>query len=91
MNLDGVLSGITALIVKACDPESIMLFGSYAKGKQDADSDLDILVIDNSRESPFLRDRELNQLLTDTQCGLTFTSLRRKKLLRRRGRRSSDL
>jgi predicted nucleotidyltransferase len=51
MNTAGLLRRVTPLIVTACDPEKIMLFGSYAKGQQNRDSDLDILVIGDFRGS----------------------------------------
>ena len=35
----------TDLIVKHCKPEKILLFGSYARGKINEDSDLDLLVV----------------------------------------------
>jgi predicted nucleotidyltransferase len=63
MKLEGVLRGITALIVRSCDPDQILLFGSHAKGQDDADSDLDILVIGNFPECRFLRGQELRELL----------------------------
>jgi predicted nucleotidyltransferase len=62
MKLEGVLRKITGLIVRACDPETIVLFGSYAKGQQNADSDLDILVIGDFGHS-FLQCQELKGLL----------------------------
>jgi uncharacterized protein len=63
MKLEVVLHSVTALIVRACDPERVILFGSYAKGQQNTDSDLDILVIGNFQESLFLRGLELQGLL----------------------------
>jgi uncharacterized protein len=63
MKLEGLLQRVTSLIVSACDPEKIVLFGSYAKGQQNTDSDLDILVIGDFHEAPLLRDRELRGLL----------------------------
>lgn len=63
MKIAGLLRRVISLIVTACDPERIMLFGSYAKGQQNSDSDLDILVIGDFRGSSFLRDQELRQLL----------------------------
>jgi predicted nucleotidyltransferase len=63
MKLDRVLGRLTALIVRACDPERIVLFGSCAKGLQNVESDLDILVIGHFHGSPFLRGVELRQLL----------------------------
>ena len=63
MKLKGVLRKITALIIQSCDPETIVLFGSHAKGQANLDSDLDILVIGNFHESRYLRGQELRELL----------------------------
>lgn len=63
MRLDGLLLRVTSLIVGACDPETIVLFGSYAKGHENADSDVDILVIGDFQISSFLLGQELRQLL----------------------------
>ena len=63
MRLDGLLRRVTSLIVCACDPEKILLFGSYAKGQENADSDVDILVIGDFQVSSFLLGQELRQLL----------------------------
>ncbi|MCG2789369.1 MAG: nucleotidyltransferase domain-containing protein [Actinomycetia bacterium] len=43
-----IIKKITDRIKKAVDPEKIILFGSYATGKQKIESDLDILIIMNS-------------------------------------------
>lgn len=45
MNLTEQLPEITRRIVQTSNPEKIILFGSYARGKANADSDLDLLVI----------------------------------------------
>ncbi|MDH4078905.1 MAG: nucleotidyltransferase domain-containing protein [Nitrospira sp.] len=63
MMLDGFLGWVTPLIVQACDPERVILFGSWAKGQQNSDSDLDILVIADSQRSTLLLRHELQQLL----------------------------
>lgn len=63
MKLEGVVQKVASLIVSACDPEKIVLFGSQAKGRQTVDSDLDILVIGSFNGSPFLVGHELRQLL----------------------------
>ena len=44
MTQEGFLSQIVERI-KKIDPEKIILFGSYASGTPDSDSDLDILVV----------------------------------------------
>jgi predicted nucleotidyltransferase len=63
MKVEKTLQRITALIVQSCDPEAILLFGSYAKEQENPDSDLDILVIGNFRESPYLRGQEVRELM----------------------------
>lgn len=63
MKLEGVLRNITALIVRCCDPDTVMLFGSYAKGQDNSESDLDLLLIGDFRGSSYLRAREVRQLL----------------------------
>ena len=63
MKIDELLHRVAPLIVSACNPERIVLFGSYAKGQQNIDSDIDILVIGNFQGSCFLLKQELQQLL----------------------------
>ena len=45
MNLSAQLPEITRRIVQTSHPEKIILFGSYARGNFNADSDLDLLII----------------------------------------------
>jgi predicted nucleotidyltransferase len=63
MKQERALRSITELIVRCCDPETVLLFGSYARGQENRDSDLDILVIGDFRESPYLRGHEVRELL----------------------------
>ena len=72
MKLDRLLSRITSLIVRTCDPEKVILFGSYAKVQEDANSDLDILVVCSFRGSSFLLSQELRQLLHDCPIHIDF-------------------
>ena len=39
---------ITTSIISLIDPEKIILFGSQARGDADVDSDIDLLIIDDS-------------------------------------------
>lgn len=57
-----LLRGITDLIVHAANPDAVVLFGSYAKGMQNVDSDIDIIVIVDGL-SRLARDQELKGLL----------------------------
>lgn len=63
MSVDRLLSGITDLIVTACDPECVVLFGSYAKRQANIESDVDLVVVGPFSGSPYLRGQELRQLL----------------------------
>jgi uncharacterized protein len=64
MKLEKTLRSITDIIVQHCEPDEIILFGSYVKGCARLDSDLDILVIGNFRQSKFIRKMELRELLS---------------------------
>jgi len=52
---DNLLSVIVDRLVKAIDPDRIVLFGSRARGDERGDSDLDLLVIKDSDDPPHRR------------------------------------
>jgi len=49
---DEVLKDMTQAIVDAVHPEKIILFGSHARGKTHADSDVDLIVIEAEEFGP---------------------------------------
>jgi predicted nucleotidyltransferase len=49
---DSVINEMAAVVVKEVKPEAIVLFGSYATGKNRPDSDIDLLII---KQAPFKR------------------------------------
>lgn len=57
------LRSVTDKIVKAVEPEQIILFGSYAYGQPTSDSDVDLLIIWNTRKSDPARYRAISDLL----------------------------
>ena len=59
----GLLQNIVQRIVTGMRPEKIILFGSYAYGDPSPDSDLDILVIMNTKERPAERVLAISRLL----------------------------
>lgn len=63
MKLEKTLRSITELIIQCCDPDEIVLYGSYAKGNDRLDSDLDLLVIGEFMEPRFLCAQEIEDLL----------------------------
>jgi predicted nucleotidyltransferase len=63
VTIQRTLQSISDLIVHCCDPDGVLLFGSYAKGQANVESDVDLLVIGNFRESAYLRGDEVRQIL----------------------------
>ena len=52
-------------LIRAFNPEQIILFGSYAKGTTHASSDVDFLVIVNLVGNPAIHRRRARQLTSD--------------------------
>ena len=50
---------IVEIIVQNYSPEKIILFGSYATGNPDKDSDLDLVIIKNTAIPRYKRTREI--------------------------------
>lgn len=61
--IDEVLDQALKKIVGAYQPEKIIVFGSYAYGNPDADSDLDLLIIKETDERPIDRRIAVRTLL----------------------------
>ena len=57
------LEDVTKRIVQAFDPQRIILFGSYAYGRPDPDSDMDLLIIMESDKRPAMRASQISRLL----------------------------
>lgn len=57
------IEGVATQIGIASDAESVVLFGSYARGDAQEDSDVDLLIIAESNLPRFKRSRELYKLL----------------------------
>jgi uncharacterized protein len=62
-NYLGLLPEITRRILSVSDPEKIILFGSYARGENDPDSDLDLMVIIKNVEKPRAESNRLRRTL----------------------------
>jgi predicted nucleotidyltransferase len=63
--IDAVLDEVTRRLAEAAHPDKIILFGSYARGDFDKDSDLDLLVILPTVESRFDEMVRLRRVLGD--------------------------
>ncbi len=57
------INEITKRIVENSQPEKVILFGSYAKGNPTENSDLDLLIVKDSKIPRYKRGREIRKHL----------------------------
>ena len=60
----GLIDEVVFKIATVYNPDKIILFGSYAKGIPNENSDLDLLVIKNSQKSRPERSIDVRRMLT---------------------------
>jgi predicted nucleotidyltransferase len=70
-----LLSEIAQKVVHAFRPKNIILFGSYAYGKPTSDSDLDLLIVMESRDRPAERIRKVSDLFDPRPLPMDFIVL----------------
>lgn len=70
MILKKIIKNIVKEIVDACNPDLVILFGSYGRGKPKKDSDLDIFVVADLPGSSVERIRLVRQAITEVGFGL---------------------
>jgi predicted nucleotidyltransferase len=63
--MTSIVSEMTRRIRSVGDPEKIILFGSQARGTAHADSDFDILIIQDSDQPRYRRAAALYRILAD--------------------------
>jgi len=63
--INEILREVRDRIVQSFSPMRIVLFGSYASGIPDQDSDLDLLVVMESNESPIKRAVRVSKIFRD--------------------------
>ena len=71
----GLLREIAQKVVRAFRPKNIILFGSYAYGKPTPDSDLDLLIVMESRDRPAERIRKVSDLFDPRPLPMDFVVL----------------
>ena len=71
----GLLREIAQKVVHAFRPKNIILFGSYAYGKPTSDSDLDLLIVMESRDRPAERIRKVSDLFDPRPLPMDFIVL----------------
>ena len=66
------LDKIVRQVVKAYQPQKIILFGSYAYGRPDADSDLDLLIVKKTSERFIDRLNNVRKIVSDPKRSIPF-------------------
>ena len=64
MNIEEIKKSVVDALMPI-EPEKIILFGSYAYGNPDQNSDLDICVVEKAYENKILEKRKIRELLRD--------------------------
>ncbi len=70
-----MLPDIVRRIVEGYRPEQIILFGSLAYGEPDEDSDIDLLIVKETGETPLERRIRVRRLVSDAQRRIPFSSI----------------
>jgi predicted nucleotidyltransferase len=79
----GLLREIAQKVVHAFRPKNIILFGSYAYGKPTSDSDLDLLIVMETRDRPAERIRKVSDLFDPRPLPMDFIVLTPGEMRRR--------
>ena len=79
----GLLREIAQKVVQAFRPKSIILFGSYAYVRPTSDSDLDLLIVMESRDRPAERIRKVGDLFDPRPLPMDFIVLTPREVRRR--------
>lgn len=70
-----LIDEIVGKIVSEYRPEKIILFGSYAYGAPDRDSDIDLLIIKETKERPIDRRVAVSKIVSDPKLLTPIESL----------------
>lgn len=70
-----IILNIVEKIKREYQPEKIILFGSYAYGTPDRDSDIDLLIIKETRDRPIDRRVAVARMVSDPKRLIPFESI----------------
>ncbi|MDP2207383.1 MAG: nucleotidyltransferase domain-containing protein [Bacteroidota bacterium] len=74
------IKNIIKEIVDACDPELVILFGSYGREKPKKDSDLDIFVVADLPGSASEKNQFVNRAITASGFGIDIVIRSREQV-----------
>ncbi|MBI3942611.1 MAG: nucleotidyltransferase domain-containing protein [Chloroflexi bacterium] len=69
------IQSIIRCLVEKYQPEFVILFGSQAYGEPDEDSDIDLLIVKSTMETPLQRRVQVRQLVSDAHRRIPFSPL----------------
>lgn len=70
-----IIEDILQKIVAGYSPQKVILFGSYAYGQPDEDSDIDLLIVKDTGKRPLERWMEVKRLLRDRNRTVSVSPL----------------
>jgi uncharacterized protein len=73
--IDSVINQVVERLITTYSPERIVLYGSYAYGKPDKGSDIDLLIVKNTKERPIDRRVTVRRLVSDLRKKTAFSPL----------------
>lgn len=80
---DQKIKQVSDKIVKEYKPDKIILFGSYAWGKPHPDSDVDLLVVKETRQSTFRVAQEIDASIFPRDFAMDFIVYTPSRLMKR--------
>lgn len=82
-NLEKKLNEVVKKVVENFQPEKIILFGSYAWGKPTRESDFDLLVIKESKQTPLEMMREINRIIFKREVAIDVLAYTKEQVEKR--------
>jgi len=70
--MNKVLERLVNVLKEHYEPEKVILFGSYAYGRPNQDSDIDLLIIKETDKPFFQRLAELRRIVSESRRGYAF-------------------
>ncbi len=67
-----IIQNISQALERNYAPERIVLFGSYASGRQKADSDIDLLIVKKTSQSFYKRLATVRKIVSPMRAGMPF-------------------
>jgi predicted nucleotidyltransferase len=82
------IESIIDTIIQGYQPQKIYLFGSYATGNPNENSDLDFLIVKQTKTSYYKRPAEVRRLFQKSPCAMDLVILTPEEFELTRGKKS---